>query len=98
MYDYRDYRDYRDYLDCRDYRTAMPGSLTGIERVNGGALPFLTDNFRVSTKITENNVSCSNALPGKFATKAIRISVLHSQGQCVSRGSRNVCCAEQGGI
>ena len=59
-----DYRDYRDCRDYRDYLTAMHGLLTGIKSVTGGKLPYFPGNFRVNTKITENNLFCGNTLPG----------------------------------
>ena len=41
----------------------MTGSLAGIKRVTGEALPFLMGNFRVDVEFAKNNLVCGNALP-----------------------------------
>ena len=73
-YDYRNYCEYRHY--CH-YLTEIPGSLTGVGSVTEEKLPYLPGNFRVSTKITKNNLFCGNALLGNSQPSCDEASALN---------------------
>ena len=53
-----------------------PGSLTGGKSVTGGKLQYFPGNLRVNTEITENNLSCGNALPGNSEPSRVGTTAL----------------------